>query len=279
MNPGDSAFHNEIPGANSRSSFKYSGFTLIELLVVIAIIAILAALLLPALSSAKTKAKQIKCISNLRQLALAAVMYQQDTGRSLEYNVTAQLWMKTLIDYSIKINDNRFCPEAESRTPPPPDGTAGTARAPWQWTATPKLNVSGSYSINGWLYYYDTKPDGVSTWISDKAKFFQKDTAVPKPVLTPFFMDAIWPDTWPEITDKPPTDLFLGAVNNALGRICITRHPLNTKGRSSNNMPLPGAINMSYVDGHSGRIPLQKLKTVYWHVNYVPVEDIWKTTP
>lgn len=58
--------------------FRSSGFTMIELLVVVAIIAILAALLLPALQRAKESAKAAKCMSNLRQIGVAALSYTED---------------------------------------------------------------------------------------------------------------------------------------------------------------------------------------------------------
>lgn len=53
-------------------------FTLIELLIVIAIIAILAAMLLPALQQARERGKSSKCVSNLKQLGMAAMLYTSD---------------------------------------------------------------------------------------------------------------------------------------------------------------------------------------------------------
>ncbi|NLH71517.1 MAG: prepilin-type N-terminal cleavage/methylation domain-containing protein [Verrucomicrobia bacterium] len=68
-------------GPASRSRLLASagaGFTLIEMLVVVGIIGILMAMLMPAISRAKGKANQIKCVNNLRQLALSLSMYADD---------------------------------------------------------------------------------------------------------------------------------------------------------------------------------------------------------
>ncbi len=87
---------------------RHAGFTLIELLVVIAIIAILAAILFPVFARAREKARQTSCLSNLKQLALAEQMYQQDydevTGTYITSapagTTTDYTWIDLLLPYT-----------------------------------------------------------------------------------------------------------------------------------------------------------------------------------
>jgi prepilin-type N-terminal cleavage/methylation domain-containing protein/prepilin-type processing-associated H-X9-DG protein len=236
----------------SDASVRGTGFTLIELLVVIAIIAILAAILFPVFSSAREKARQSSCGSNLRQVQLAIAQYAQDYDEQHPHTYFGPApgyyqWEEAVLPY-VK-NDQLFvCPSA-SAIRYVPDTTPAQVDSNWSNPNYPFPR--GGYAGN--VAYWDGRcAAGI---VANHPFGFRSLAAIDEPAGTFMFWDSAasglpgrFDEGWQDGAQQPTTvNRSANPPNLAPTGVVGGRH-------------IEGA-NFSYVDGHMKWNQLSRLLT------------------
>lgn len=238
--------------ASRPSSHRPYGFTLVELLVVIGIIAILAALLFPSLANAKSKANSIKCLSNLRQLDMALVMYAGDHDGSFPARRESPgAWMNVLLPY-YKDPSIIKCP---------------SDNFPWIPGLTPelKLRVQRSFIINGFNDWFESElsPTNYQAFLKWQWPTGMRDSSIPQPSETISFGEKKTGSRHVHM------DFSQGKAGNDVEEVEQNRHKYGGGAKS-------GGSNFAFCDGS---VRFLKYGMSSSPVNLWAVKDQWRNVP
>jgi prepilin-type N-terminal cleavage/methylation domain-containing protein/prepilin-type processing-associated H-X9-DG protein len=263
-----------------RTSQSSSAFTLIELLVVIAIIAILAAILFPVFAQAREKARSISCLSNMKNIGLAAMMYVQDYDETYPLNqywynngAAQVVWADMLYPY-IKAGD-RSADAGNNRSVS--WGTGGIYSCP----SFPTKTQNNNYGIHGAL-----APDGPAEWNGYVEPTVATAAVIDSPAETIYILEkgqnsAPWSWGIFEAGEWAWTDWWAGDgygpnPNPAHYEINYDRD-LPITGEAPTDWPNPGVMprfrhsgscNVTFADGHAKA--MQRGRMIWGRNIYVP---------
>lgn len=259
-------------------------FTLIELLVVIAIIAILAAILFPVFAQARAKARQTACLSNMKQIGTAVMMYVQDYDEvyppsqvplSPPAPANSVMSWPTLIFPYVKSEGVFVCPDGETGVKSVTltvNGTSATGSYCGVTTANTRFappahgdgTTQGFGLVNRLSYGRNLIP--TNAWATagftggDKSGFVTTGTTlsvseaqVSQPASTIHIMDA-----WTTVCDQG------NSIRGIQQEIRTDRYPNITASKVSNRHF--GGFVCLYGDGHSGYRKWGSTRAAEWSV-------------
>jgi prepilin-type N-terminal cleavage/methylation domain-containing protein/prepilin-type processing-associated H-X9-DG protein len=255
------------------------GFTLVELLVVVAVIAVLAALLLLALVRAKDKSHRAVCLSNERQLCLGFNIKADDFQGRFHTPELAE-WFN---GEAGRQGRPWVCPDAPVVVEPAAyyygAGTVwGTVRSAWMFTNWPTSTDrpakaepirAGSYTHNFWVV------DNMPWVLPHHAPEFLSENDIRRADCTPVLFDGPGLFTNPQVSWGAPRDLvnptYPGSETSIM--LAIPRHgtrPSPVPRNWPSTLPLRGAVNVAFYDGHVELVKLDWLWQLYWHIKWMP---------
>ncbi len=261
-----------------------SGFTLIELLVVVAIIALLISILLPALKRAKDHAREVVCRSNLRQLAVAWLMYANDwngvlPGSTWDYQgypmnpntITTWCWLGTFaggggdnqnfvpkkgsIFRYINDQDKAYkCPEDKLDSRAWNGGTART-KTLYSYTAPSMLSGAPLALLNHTLFPHDFPANFTQDTPGDEWKKYAR-TSLPWMIIEEdegaslnFVVDSAWGNL-DRVTDRHRGK---GSIAHTDGSVSNRKYQNSADKNYGAYVPLTLVANMVFYDLTDGR--------------------------
>ncbi|MBN1804020.1 MAG: type II secretion system protein [Sedimentisphaerales bacterium] len=233
-----------------------TGFTLIELLVVIAIIALLMGIIIPAMHKVRFRANEASCLSNLRQVNIALIMYANDDRNNrypleaTEHNPHRSLLLKLNAYNDGSLFETFYCPQAKLMEEVANDPNGGVpAGGTDSVIDTPYNREVGNITYIYWSFRANKQEANGGTW-RDAAQFLPRQLTLQGMEAHRDWLGAttktdLQNERYRQCTSAKPAEIWV---------VCdfFRKNGIFPHGRKPGQVE--GGVNVNFLDGHVGRV-------------------------